>query len=142
MLSLVGGGYFVVRGLAFLQRRLLWRVRRKLIISYIFIGFVPAILIVAFFLLGGVLLFSNFSAYLVQSRLRALTRARRVDRRDDRASRFSGPADGTWRRFSRAARRPWRREFPGASMAVVPMNRAVREPRGGGVHRRGVDRRR
>ena len=33
------------------RRRLLWRVRRKLIMSYIFIGFVPAILIVAFFLL-------------------------------------------------------------------------------------------
>ena len=55
---------------AFAKRRLLWRVRRKLIISYIFIGFIPAILIVAFFLLGGLLLFSNFSSYLVQSRLR------------------------------------------------------------------------
>ncbi len=49
-----GGGYFLVRGMAFVRRRLLWRVRRKLIISYIFVGFVPAILIIAFFLLGGV----------------------------------------------------------------------------------------
>ena len=31
------------------KRRLLWRVRRKLILSYIFIGFVPALLLVAFF---------------------------------------------------------------------------------------------
>jgi sigma-B regulation protein RsbU (phosphoserine phosphatase) len=69
---LAGGGYFVVRGMTFLKRRLLWRVRRKLLISYIFIGFVPAILIVAFFLLGGVLLFSNFSSYRVQTRFRAL----------------------------------------------------------------------
>ena len=61
-----GGGYFLIRGMAFVKRRLLWRVRRKLIISYIFIGFVPAILIIAFFLLAGVLLFSNFSSYLVQ----------------------------------------------------------------------------
>ena len=38
-----------------MQRRLLWRVRRKLILSYIFIGVVPALLIVGFFLLGGVL---------------------------------------------------------------------------------------
>ena len=74
-----GGGYFLFRGLAFAKRRLLWRVRRKLIISYIFIGFIPAILIVAFFLLGGLLLFFNFSSYLVQSRLRALgDRARRA----------------------------------------------------------------
>ena len=55
------------------KRRLLWRVRRKLILSYIFIGFVPALLIVAFFLLCGFLLFFNFSSYLVQSRLRALS---------------------------------------------------------------------
>src|SRR5687768_13807169 len=48
----VAGGYLLFRGLALARRRLLWRVRRKLIISYIFIGFVPAILIVAFFLLG------------------------------------------------------------------------------------------
>ena len=71
--ALVAGGlYFVARGLALAQRRLLWRVRRKLIISYIFIGFIPAILIIAFFLLGGLLLFSNFSSYLLQTRLQAL----------------------------------------------------------------------
>src|SRR5205085_2330219 len=52
---------------------LLWRVRRKLILSYVFIGFVPAILIVGFFLLCGFLLFYNFSSYLVQSRVRALS---------------------------------------------------------------------
>ena len=67
-----GGGVFLVRGLALAKRRLLGRVRRKLIISYIFIGFIPAILLVAFSLLGALLLFSNFSSYLVQARLRAL----------------------------------------------------------------------
>ncbi len=55
------------------KRRLLWRVRRKLILSYIFIGFIPALLLVAFSLLCGFLLFYNFSSYLVQSRLRALS---------------------------------------------------------------------
>src|SRR5690349_18982897 len=64
-----GGAYFLVRGIAFAQRRLLWRVRRKLIISYIFIGLVPSLLIVAFFLLGGLFLFSNFSSYLVLNRV-------------------------------------------------------------------------
>ena len=68
----VGAGYFVFRLLVTAKRRLLWRVRRKLILSYIFIGFIPALLIVAFFLLCGFLLFYNFSSYLVQSRLRAL----------------------------------------------------------------------
>ena len=69
----LGGASFLVRGFSLANRRLLWRVRRKLIVSYIFIGVVPAILIVMFFLLGGLLLFSNFSSYLLQSRLRALS---------------------------------------------------------------------
>jgi serine phosphatase RsbU (regulator of sigma subunit) len=68
----VAAGYVLVRLLAIARRRLLWRVRRKLMLSYVFIGFVPAILIVAFFLLCGLLLFYNFSSYLVQSRLRTL----------------------------------------------------------------------
>src|SRR5258705_126824 len=42
------------------------------IISYIFSGFIPSILIVAFFVLSGFFLFSNFSSYLLQSEFRAL----------------------------------------------------------------------
>jgi sigma-B regulation protein RsbU (phosphoserine phosphatase) len=65
--------YFLFRLLVLAKRRLLWRVRRKLILSYIFVGFVPAILLAAFALLCGFLLFYNLSSYLVQSRLRALS---------------------------------------------------------------------
>jgi sigma-B regulation protein RsbU (phosphoserine phosphatase) len=54
-----------------MKRRLLWRVRRKLTLSYIFIGFVPALLIISFFLLCLLLLFFNVSSYLMQSRVRA-----------------------------------------------------------------------
>ncbi|MGE3273963.1 MAG: PP2C family protein-serine/threonine phosphatase [Vicinamibacterales bacterium] len=54
------------------RRRLLWRVRRKLILSYIFVGLVPGLLIITFFLLAGLLLFFNVSSYLVQSRVRTL----------------------------------------------------------------------
>jgi serine phosphatase RsbU (regulator of sigma subunit) len=56
--------YFVWRLFVLMKQRLLWRVRRKLILSYIFIGVVPSLLIVIFFLLGGVLIFMNVSAYL------------------------------------------------------------------------------
>src|SRR4029077_241575 len=49
------------------------RVRRKLMLSYVFVGFFPATLIVVFLLLCGFLLFYNFSSYLVQSHLRALS---------------------------------------------------------------------
>ncbi len=68
-----GLAYFAFRLIVLAKRRLLWRVRRKLILSYVFIGFVPALLLVAFSLLCGFLLFYSFSSYLVQSRLRALS---------------------------------------------------------------------
>jgi sigma-B regulation protein RsbU (phosphoserine phosphatase) len=68
-----GLAVFGFRLLVLAKRRLLWRVRRKLILSYVFIGFVPALLLVAFALLCGFLLFYHFSSYLVQSRLRALS---------------------------------------------------------------------
>jgi sigma-B regulation protein RsbU (phosphoserine phosphatase) len=69
----VGLAYFAFRLIVLAKRRLLWRVRRKLILSYVFIGFVPALLLVAFSLLCGFLLFYSFSGYLVQSRLSALS---------------------------------------------------------------------
>jgi phosphoserine phosphatase RsbU/P len=65
--------YFVFQLVVLAKRRLLWRVRRKLILSYIFVGFVPALLLAAFALLCGFLLFYHLSSYLVQSRLRALS---------------------------------------------------------------------
>src|SRR5436190_9827725 len=46
------------------KRRLLWRVRQKLILSYIFIGVIPSLLILVFFLFAGSLVFMNVSAYL------------------------------------------------------------------------------
>ena len=68
-----GIAYFLFRLIVLAKRRLLWRVRRKLILSYVFIGLIPALLLVAFSLLCGFLLFYSFSSYLVQSRLRALS---------------------------------------------------------------------
>ncbi len=65
--------YGVTRLTVWAKRRLLWRVRRKLILSYVFVGVVPGVLIICFFLLAGLILCFNVSSYLVQSRIRALT---------------------------------------------------------------------
>jgi sigma-B regulation protein RsbU (phosphoserine phosphatase) len=46
------------------RTRLLWRVRERLVVSYLFIGVVPALLIAAFFLFGIALLVVSVSAYL------------------------------------------------------------------------------
>ena len=49
------------------RHRLLWRVRRKLILSYIFIGVVPVLLVAIFFTLGGLLFFFNVSAFMLRN---------------------------------------------------------------------------
>ncbi len=69
----IGALYFLVRLTIMAKRRLLWRVRRKMLLSYFFIGVVPATLLVLFSLLCGFLLFYNFSSYLVQARLHSLS---------------------------------------------------------------------
>ena len=61
---IISVGVFVWRLIVLMKRRLLWRVRRKLILSYIFIGVVPALLIFGFFLLGAWVMSTNVSAYL------------------------------------------------------------------------------
>jgi phosphoserine phosphatase RsbU/P len=125
-----GAIYFLFRLLVLAKRRLLWRVRRKLILSYIFIGFVPAILIVGFFLLCGFLLFYNFSSYLVQSRLRALSdRARAVAQSTAIEIQRVGGRDIATILARRETNAP---EGRGMSLAVVPVRRTCAAPAAGG----------
>jgi len=46
------------------RQHLLWRVRRKLIISYLLLGLVPVALIGAFALAGSIVLYTNITAYV------------------------------------------------------------------------------
>ena len=118
-----GGAYFLFRLIVLAKRRLLWRVRRKLIISYIFIGFVPALLLVGFSLLVGLLLFYNFSSYLVHSRLRALgDQAKYLGQSTAIEIQRSGGRDAAAivaRRQANAVA-----QFQGISLVVVPVDRA------------------
>ena len=119
----IGAAYFAFKLIVFGKRHLLWRVRRKLILSYVFIGFIPAALIVSFFLLSGYLLFYNFSSYLVQSRLRSIgDQARFLAQSTAIEIQRGGGRDAQTiitRRQNNADD-----EFPGLSVAVVPVNRA------------------
>jgi sigma-B regulation protein RsbU (phosphoserine phosphatase) len=56
-------GYLVWGLFLRVRRQLLWRVRRKLILSYIFIGVVPALLIIGFGLLVVVVLSMSIGSY-------------------------------------------------------------------------------
>jgi len=66
--------FFTTRLIFLVQRRLLWRVRRKLILSYIFIGVVPSLLILGFFLLGGTAVSWSVGAYLFRDGYDEVTR--------------------------------------------------------------------
>src|ERR1700681_2815774 len=116
-----GAVFFLVQLFLLAKRRLLWRVRRKLILSYIFIGFVPAILIVAFFVLGALLLFFNFSSYLVQAEVRSLNdRVRLAATSAALEIQRDGNVQGALGRIESSLSS----EFPGSSIAVVPTARA------------------
>ena len=59
-------GYFLFILLVRLQRRLLWRVRRRLILSYVFIGLIPVVLVVAFFLLATTVTLGSVGSFVVK----------------------------------------------------------------------------
>ena len=46
------------------RRRFLWRVRQKLILSYLFLGFLPVLLVLALTLAGGLILYMNVAGYM------------------------------------------------------------------------------
>src|SRR5436190_15616254 len=117
--AVIGLAIFAVRLTVAAKRRLLWRVRRKLILSYIFIGFVPALLLVAFSLLVGFLLFYDVSSYLVTSRLRALSdQARFLAQSTALEIQRGGGRDVAGILERRQSNQD--DQYPGISMAVVP----------------------
>ncbi len=65
----IGLGHLLLGSVARLRRRLLWRVRRKLILSYLFIGFVPVLLVVAFFSVVGAMSVLSASSEIVRGEL-------------------------------------------------------------------------
>jgi phosphoserine phosphatase RsbU/P len=123
---IVGAGYFLYRLVVRAQRRLLWRVRQKLILSYIFIGVVPVLLIVAFFVLSGLLLFFNVGAYLVRNAIGDV-----ADEARFQAETAAVEIQHTGRTNADEILRLWHRKlasrYPGASLAVVPTGPASPE---------------
>ncbi|HXV62992.1 MAG TPA: SpoIIE family protein phosphatase [Vicinamibacteria bacterium] len=59
----------VLWAVAGLRTKLLWRIRRKLIISYLLIGLVPTLLILFFFLIGGYFIIGQVSSYMLNTAL-------------------------------------------------------------------------
>ena len=118
----VSGGGLVIGFRLFrsIRHQLLWRVRRKLILSYVFIGVVPALLIICFFLLAGLLMFYNVSAYLMQSRMRTLVDETRYLAQATAFEIESLDAAGDISRVLSRRERASAERYPNVSFAVVP----------------------
>ncbi len=63
-------GYYAIRLLKTVTRTLLWHLRRRLILTYFFVGVVPIVLIVLMVLAAGFILNGQLASFLVLSRLR------------------------------------------------------------------------
>src|ERR1700683_4799860 len=64
-LAVLAGIYLIVRGIAWGRNRLLWSLRNRLIVAYLFIAVVPILLIMTFVVLAGNFLYSQLGAYLL-----------------------------------------------------------------------------
>ena len=118
--------FFLYRLFVLMKRRLLWRVRRKLIISYIFIGVVPAMLIIGFFLLAAGVISLNVSAYLFKDGYEAIV--------DDVGLIAQAGASEIGRDPTRLAetlqrnRQAVKQRYPEISLAFVPSQHSSQKP--------------
>ncbi len=78
-LAIIAGILFFILAFGWVKRRILWRLRNRLIVTYVFIGVIPAILLVT---MAGITLYGlggQFSVFFVtseiQSRLRSMEAA-------------------------------------------------------------------
>src|ERR1700681_571234 len=80
--SIVAGLWLAIRLLRLVARQAVWRLRHRLIVTYLFIAIVPLVLIVGLAALGGYMLVYQLAAYLVTTE---------IDRRiDGLAAAYSG----------------------------------------------------
>ncbi len=117
--ALVALGWIGALTIARNRRWLLWRVRRKLILSYVFLGFVPVLLVGLFALAGSVVLYTNIAAFVFREGfddiLDDITQV--AESTASELGRGSNDAEGILRRvqLNRAT------HFPAISLALVPV---------------------
>ncbi len=61
--------FLLLMGFRWVRRKLMWRLRNRLIVTYIFIGVIPILLLVSMALLAGYLFAGQFATYIALSDL-------------------------------------------------------------------------
>ena len=105
----------LVRGLRWLRDHVMWSVRNRLIVTYLFIGGVPVTLAVAIGLLSGYLVLGDLAVFSAVSEIKA------------EASRLGAANAAAEEEITRHSSTPEKiaaadTEFPGRSIAVLPMS--------------------
>ena len=68
-------GLFVILAFRRLKQRVLWRLRNRLIVTYVFIGVIPAVLLVAMALIATYLFAGQFASFVVTSEINSQLRS-------------------------------------------------------------------
>jgi sigma-B regulation protein RsbU (phosphoserine phosphatase) len=105
--------FLLVRGLRWLRDHVMWSVRNRLIVTYLFIGGVPVTLAVAIGLLSGYLVLGDLAVFSAVSEIKA------------EASRLGAANAAAEEEITRHSSTPEKiaatdTEFPGRSIAVLP----------------------
>ncbi len=74
-LAFLAGVLFFILGFRWVKRRILWRLRNRLIVTYIFIGVIPAVLLVAMAIITLYGLGGQFAVFVVTSEIHAQLRS-------------------------------------------------------------------
>lgn len=95
------GGYAVYRLTSLVRRRLLWSLRNRLIVAYLFIAVVPVILLAVMAALLAQLIYQQLGAYLLHEDLQARVEKLQATAEDVMASVFAQTANGSSQAFER-----------------------------------------
>src|ERR1043166_5329376 len=63
--GLLSAGYLAFRGISWSRNRLLWSLRNRLIVAYLFIAMVPVLLLLTLAILAGQIFYSQLGGYLL-----------------------------------------------------------------------------
>jgi sigma-B regulation protein RsbU (phosphoserine phosphatase) len=74
-LAFLSGVLFFILGFRWVRRRILWRLRNRLIVTYVFIGVIPAVLLIAMGLITLYGLGGQFAVFVVTSEINAQLRS-------------------------------------------------------------------
>ena len=123
VLALIPAGYLIYRATAWVMERLLWRVRRRLVVTYLLIGLLPAVLLISLVGLIGYVVILESQVRLVQKQLanrmaeaQSITVSLAEELKDVSANELPQRLN--------ALRKAWEPLFPALEIQVLPANEA------------------